>query len=147
MNRREFIQHLALIAAGAAAMPAQLAAFERLYEINTPKVATGIIRIDDMYLFFGGEPRDAAAVIKLRGSATVLPIGLNTRATFRYVPPPDSPFLTTVDDCQWMVTGQYRDGSHCHFDLGGFLRFTDQNGRLHTIEFDGRRTHLSEYLS
>jgi hypothetical protein len=35
-NRREFIQFLALMAAGAAALPQQVAAFEKYYEANTP---------------------------------------------------------------------------------------------------------------
>ncbi len=50
MDRRGFVKFLALIAAGAAALPEQVAAFEHYYEVNTPHVASGLVSVDEIWL-------------------------------------------------------------------------------------------------
>lgn len=151
MTRREFGKYLAILAAGAAATSAQLETFERLYDVNLPQVASGLLQINDYWIGFRS-PRDAAVrVCWTLGPNHQLPIVLNQRATLRYVPAPDCPMLTTVDAFAWtleasvIMRGDATESVQDEFE--GALRFTDQNGRIHDIAIDGRRRRLVEYLT
>jgi hypothetical protein len=50
MNRRDFVKFLALTGAGVGALPAQVEAFERYYEANTPMVDEPLVAVDEIYL-------------------------------------------------------------------------------------------------
>lgn len=156
MNRREFVQHLALLAAGASALPAQLKAFEHLYEVNTRPFgdrATGIVSIHDFALGFGGTPQDTAAVVRLMDRRRcLLSYALNRRSNMRIAVPPDCPVLALASDVSWSVDSGnstewgIEQTARLREDFSGHLRFTDQDGLIHGIEIDGTRCRLTEYL-
>lgn len=141
MNRREFAKHLALLAAGAAALPAQLSAFERLYDINTkPLGDTDLVSIEDIALGFS-EPGDYAHFINIYNDQSVLySFALNQRATFRYLPAPTAPMLATHRGVRW-TTESYPAQSR--IPIMGTIRYIDQSGMIRTClidKADGRLT-------
>lgn len=148
MNRREFVKHLALLAAGAAALPSQVAAFERLYEANTSgplATSTSLLSVNDIVIGFGGTPRDAAAVVRFfNGESAPLAFPLNTRATIRWIPAPDCPFLTSRDRFRWSVDDVYGRWTREEIaaTLTGSIRYTDMDGVIQNAAIDGRTWKL-----
>ena len=96
MNRREFVKYLALLAAGANALPAQVDAYEKMYDLNTRQFNKGkIVSIKEFTIGFK-EPCDKHIRVSIVNKERELwSIFLNQRATFRYVTMPDCPLLTT----------------------------------------------------
>ena len=109
LTRRDWLKSLAALAAGAAALPQQLLVFEQMYERNAtvlPAVGS-CLSIKDITFGFYGAPRDAVLLVSLYDNKRVLlQTPLNYRATFRFAPSPDHPFLTTVANFRWEI-GEY----------------------------------------
>ena len=149
MIRREFVKHLALLAAGAAALPSQIAAFEQLYEANTRSFGerSDLIFIRDMIFGFDGVPGDVATRVSLlRGDQTLFQIALNKRATFRWVGVPELPLISPVKDLHWDIqtfAGEYL--SVVRDEFVGTLGFLDQQDQVHTLTINGRQRRLIEY--
>lgn len=147
MNRRDFCKHLALLAAGAAALPQQIAAFERVFDINTrPLGERDLISVEDIAFGFLN-PGDAAFLVQFLCADRVLyQVPINKRATFRTLPNPQCPMLATLSDFRWVVTegSQQYPGAH---DFIGSVRLTDQDGRIHTAPIEGASGRLSLALS
>ncbi len=150
MTRREFGKYLALLAAGASALPAQLQAFERLYEVNLPQAATGLIQVNDFWVGFRS-PKDLAVRFLLTlGKRREIPFVLNYRASLRYVSPMDAPLLTTLEDLAWDLDATEREPGDrtdiARAEFEGALRVTDQDGRIHDLGIDGKRRRLQDYF-
>lgn len=157
MTRREFVHHLALLAAGAAALPAQIAAFEQLYDVNSRIFGerSDLLSVSEIAFGFEGVPQDLAAVVSLMRRSSgrdMIRIPLNYRSCYRWIAPPDCPLLSTVEDLQWNVEGSGAWSTpgedltaflRRHFT--GTLRFTDQEGLIHNLPIDGHRRRLQEY--
>ena len=146
MNRREFCRYLALTAAGAAALPGQVEAFEYLYDVNTRQFDGhgDIIKVYDMGLGFTGTPRDQSVTITFfDGRDQLLLNTMNHRACCRYIAPADCPLLTTVSRLRWTV-------EPCRFahEFSGMMRYVDMSRRIHNVAINGtvcelRRIHQS----
>jgi hypothetical protein len=152
MTRREFGKYLALLAAGASALPAQLQAFETLYETNLPQKTTGLIHVSDLTFGFRN-PRDSAVLVAWKfGPNRELPFVVNYRTFTRYVTTPDLPILSTVEDFAWGIyEGGFLDAPsdeswQVQHDFMGSIAFTDQEGKIHQFGIDGQRRTLKEYL-
>lgn len=150
MNRREFCQHLALLAAGAAAMPAQIAAFEQLYEVNTRQFGRerGIVSIKGFTFGFDGPPCDLAACVTFfDGDRVLQPFVLNTRGMMHMGIVPDCPMFATRDRLRWEVSdsaGFYDGLGGCYASdhLNGFIRYIDMDGVIHNVPINGKVRHL-----
>lgn len=168
MTRREFVKHLALLAAGAMAMPAQIAAFERTYDVNSRIFGerTDLLAVSEFSFGFEGVPQDLMAVVSfirrsngtdLTNGTDLIRIVMNYRSNYRWIPQPDAPLLSTVADLQWDIDGgpyawapnsldnQRSLTEILRQDFAGTLRFTDQEGLIHSLPIDGRRRRLQEY--
>ena len=116
MDRRAFIRHMALLAAGSAAMPGQIAAIEKLYNANTPlslrpgeKWEHAMLSVEDWCVGFAMEPADRVFEIELfrldpdGDRVPFIIVALNQRATFRWVRAPNEPILCHRDQLGWSV--------------------------------------------
>jgi hypothetical protein len=144
MNRREFCQHLALLAAGAAALPAQVAAFERLYDVNTRKLAHGsIISIHNLVFGFNGSPCDETALVTFfDGDRPLMPFALNTRSSMHFGVTPDCPMLSTEEGFRWEIQSSYPNSRYVYNHFTGGVRYIDMEGVIHNVPINGTVRHL-----
>ncbi len=103
MNRRDFVKSLALLAAGAAALPEQIAAFERYYEVNTPKTALPLLAFDELSIS-GMATRSVRVFVKFfDGDQVVLPAALNAfGGQYFWRGAPDNKIVTSK--LRWEIT-------------------------------------------
>ncbi len=116
ISRRSFCRTMALLAAGAAALPEQVDAYERLFLANTPsglgfRAGKRIALIQDFICGFAGNPHDRVMEIELlRGGTPILFLPLNYRASFRWVAVPNTPVVAFVSDVRWNIRGLSHSG-------------------------------------
>ena len=150
LTRREFCTHLTLLAAGAAALPQQVKAFEMLYDINTaPLGESGLISVEDLIFGFGGIPCDRTLDVQFRnGHDSLFHVAINKRASFRWVPTPQAPMLARYSDFNWRVITAVEPDEvrNDAYDFIGTIRFIDQSGRVRTAEIVGAFGNLSDCL-
>lgn len=78
MNRRDFCRQLALIAAGAAALPSQIEAFTNLYEVNSRGLSgVDMISINNITICGLAGHSLPTHIDLMRGDTLVLPMGIN----------------------------------------------------------------------
>jgi hypothetical protein len=138
MERREFIRHLALLAAGVAALPEQILAFERLYTVNAPPahVTKGLIAVKDVYL--GGLAERSTPVIAdfftTKGQPNIR-LALNLfGGVVRWVGAPDCPLrVASFEEFHWEITMMTpREEPLSGQDVTGHVMYLDQDGLIHT---------------
>ncbi len=139
MTRREFVEHIALLAAGAAALPQQIAAFTNYYEINAAKSATGLVAIDEIYIggmatcsvpmtfdFFTRES-DASSTFLLK-------LAMNTfGSVVRWVAAPDQKIVVPAGNFHWQATGVEPlladvSGERMDRQFAGYISYIQQDG-------------------
>ena len=102
MDRRAFVKFLALMAAGAAAKPEQIAAYEHYYDVNTPATDGPFIAVDEVML--GGTAR-LSTVVQVRilsQSTNTLNLAINAfGGIFRWHAAPDQKIIT--DELSWHI--------------------------------------------
>lgn len=103
MNRRDFVKSLALLAAGASALPAQIAVFEQYYEANTPKISGPLIAMDEI-IISGMAGRSARVHVQVFGNGELrLNLGLNAfGGVLFWRAAPDSKIVTS--QLGWSIT-------------------------------------------
>ena len=113
-TRRDFIKYLALIAAGAAALPQQIEAFEKYYEANTP-FGDELVAIDEVFLS-GVATKSTPIWFELyRNDRMVSKWGMNTfGGILRWTAMPDQKIIASRPDIFWRITAPK------HFDLAEF---------------------------
>jgi hypothetical protein len=138
MNRRDFIRHLAILAAGMSAMPAQVDAFEQMFELNAPRDTVGRGLLAVRHIIIGGMAKKSTPVTArfFRGQPeihrTVACYGLNLfGGAVQWMTAPDEPIIAESIggpfDFQWDVRGG--DGELVDADvLVGCVRYIDQGG-------------------
>jgi hypothetical protein len=145
MDRREFVKFLALLAAGAAAKPEQIAAFERYYDINSPSFLTGLVAVDEVMLH---GLATSSLVLKM-DIMTPEPLNLAINAyggIVRWVAAPDQKIVCRASDFTWDIyrgepksldDPKSEDQTH-HIESDEWLlaRFT---GHVSYIDQTGRR--------
>ena len=77
-TRRDFVMQLALLAAGAAALPSQVRAFTAYYEANTPQGVGPFAAVDEIYLS-GLSSRSTVLRMNIyRGESLLMPLAINS---------------------------------------------------------------------
>src|SRR4030095_7014978 len=131
MNRRDFIKHLALLAAGAAALPDQILAFEKSIELNAiDKIDKGLIFIDDIILSgMSGHSFPLYASI-FTNDKPDLNFGLNLfGGIFRWVAVPGHSLRVTIPEkFIWELDG-IRELPQINSDIMGGFRLVNQDGK------------------
>lgn len=134
MNRRKFVSFLALLAAGAAARPEQIAAFEKYYDANTPWLTDGgLIAVDELYI--GGiATRSVPMTWKVYCSTNcVLNLGFNAfGGVLRWVAAPDQKLVTVPADFNWSLKASEGFDADPYSVIQGHILYIDQDGFRHS---------------
>jgi len=148
MNRREFIHHLALLAASSAALPAQIEAFERAYTLNAPAgVQTGLIYIDDIHIGGMMQSRSTPTVFRFySGEKQQLELAVNLLGGMvRWAAAPQHAIaLTTLKDFRWEVeTAKIHPALDVAVEnalYAGCIRYIDQEGIWRMVQFNSEQS-------
>lgn len=144
MNRRDFCKTAAILAAGAAAMPSQIAAFEQLFDVNSRHLGNvaDLIRINEIYL--GGTARVSRVVLvdfyddeRLLHLLSFNGFG----GIVRLVMLPDAPMFSTRSRFRWRISddGDVRTWTNA---FRGTVTYTDSDLVVHTEEMVNFETQL-----
>jgi hypothetical protein len=126
MDRREFVKFLALLAAGAAAMPQQVEAFTHYFETNTPLTPSGLICVDEIYIGGTASKSTVARVQVLRDEEIVLNFSLNLfGGIVRWVAAPQQMLMGVEGDLTVKI-------DQPESDFTGHLLYIDQVGKRWT---------------
>lgn len=106
-NRREFIRFLALLAAGTAALPQQIEAFEKYYAANTPLTDGELIAID-LIRFSGMATKSLPILCNFyRNDQEQMSFGLNLfGGIMQWIAAPDAKIVTFTEDFYWDLKPQ-----------------------------------------
>lgn len=139
MDRREFVKMLALLAAGTAALPSQIGAFEQYYNANTPSVGP-FLAIDEISFAGLSQTNSPLKVEILQGNNLLLACGLNTfGGVFLWRAQPDGKIVDNPDKVSWKMTRYWNgiatepDDRWIQDNLHSHVRFIDSNSRRHTL--------------
>jgi hypothetical protein len=103
-NRRDFVKWLALTAAGMAALPQQIEAFEKYYEANTPELVKpgALVAVDEIMLSGMATASLPVAFKFYRMDYEALNFGVNLfGGLLRWVATPDQKLITYEEDFYW----------------------------------------------
>lgn len=142
MNRRDFVKFLALVGAGAAALPEQVAAFERYYEVNTPLVDSGLVSVDEVFLTGMAQKSLPMMFTVTYLDEVKLALGINAFGGLcRWCAMPDQkivlPAHEFVWDINWLI---WPDG----FPLTGHISYIDQTAVRYTRVITKTHGNLGE---
>lgn len=135
MLRRDFIKMLALLAAGAAAKPEQIAAFEKYYDINSPTCEEPFVAIDDISISGLAVTNSPLSIIFTNKVEPVITTGMNAfGGIYVWRAAPDGKIVIVPDDFRWRMqllnAGRFETPSDqwmsSHFQ--GHIRYIDQSG-------------------
>lgn len=138
MDRRDFVKFIALMAAGVAAAPEQIAAYEHYYDVNAPRLAPkGLIAVDEIWISGLASCSTAARLELVREPRCVLHFGLNLYGgVVRWAAMADQKILAPKGGLVWDLTG-HRNGESTK------LRTEDFCGQISYIDPDGCRQYQS----
>jgi hypothetical protein len=134
MDRRDFVKFIALLAAGAAARPEQIAAFERYYDINTPAAGNGFVAVDEVIL--GGMATTSMPVLftLLRDDERVMRFGYNAfGGIVRWAAMPDQKIVAASGELRWQL--DQSDATVKRW-LTGQINYIDQDGRRQFLDIE-----------
>jgi len=104
MDRRAFIRGIACLAAGTAALPEQIDAFERYYEVNTPP-GTPLAGLDEVCIGGIASKSMPVAFEICRGDQRLLHFGINLfGGMLRWAALPDQKIIITKPNLRWRIT-------------------------------------------
>jgi hypothetical protein len=130
MDRREFVRFLALTAAGAAALPEQIGAFERYYDLNAAKADNGLVAVDEVFIS-GLAPRSLRLKIDIMHLDEIkLPLGLNAfGGIVRWASAPDQKIVVPGHELEWRINviDEAPDFDAMRY-LTGHISYIDQDG-------------------
>lgn len=127
MNRRDFVKFLALISAGVAARPDQIAAFEQYYDANTPAVERPLVAVDEIYLC-GMAPRSTRLRTTFFPDAQAMHLGLNAfGGAMRWLAAPDQKIILRRHHVAWDIESEdASDTAPLDSILIGHISYIDQ---------------------
>ncbi len=107
MNRRDFVKFLALTAAGAAALPQQIAAFESYYEANTPQTSEELLAVDEIW---ASGMASCSTVVKMiffpEAQSGGMTLGMNAfGGMIRWAAMPDQKIIIRKRHLTWDISG------------------------------------------
>ena len=124
-TRRDFVKFLALIAAGTAARPEQIAAFEEYYEANAPR-ADDLVAVDEISI--SGLASSASNPMNGEFYANDRPVlccGMNLfGGVYFWRAAADSKIVVSRPDFFWRLRPAYMD-SFSGFHLQGHVKYVD----------------------
>ena len=150
MTRRDFVKHLALLAAGAAALPAQVAAFERYYDINMPRVGgDDLLAVDEIYLSGYASRSMPVGLQVTHADRLLLNLGFNAfGGIILWRAQADSKLLVRESVLRLDLAGYGNDaGADPVFlanHVGGHISFLRQDGVRETLPLRGARHTVPE---
>ncbi len=125
MDRRQFVKSLALLAAGAAALPEQIDVFERYYEANTPKTALPLLAVDEVSISGMATRSTRVAVDFFAGDELKLRAGLNAfGGIYFWRSPPDGKIVTPK--LRWVMTSPDVGGEDLLSMVHSSISYLDQ---------------------
>lgn len=127
MERRNFVKFLALLAAGAAAKPEQIFAFEQYYEANTP-FGEGLVAVDEINV--AGLSWTATPVLcdflvkdKIR-----LPLAFNGfGGIMHWKAGPDQKIITAISDFSWNIRATNRTFATLTNEIRAYISYIGQD--------------------
>lgn len=103
-ERDNFVKYLALLAAGEAAKPEQIAAFERYYDRNSPATFP-LVAVDEIFICGHASRSTRVAIDILKGSDVVQCLSINAfGGILRWVATPDQKIVSAPTDFRWNIT-------------------------------------------
>jgi hypothetical protein len=142
MDRRDFIKHLALLAAGAAALPEQVLAFERHYTLNAMG-ATGLAAVDRFMICGLATSQRAVEFNIMLGNSTYsrpcMSMGINLfGGVLSWAALPDEKLVGPAEDIGWSISapGCEDNESWLKGTFKGFISYIDQSGFRRNRELD-----------
>jgi hypothetical protein len=104
MDRRSFVKFVAALAAGVSALPAQLEAYEKYYEINTPQTSRRLLMVDEVWLSGLATHSIPCRLNIYRDEECVLPLGLNLfGGVVRWVAAADMKIMAIRGELEWDI--------------------------------------------
>jgi len=139
LSRREFIRNLAVLTAGAAALPEQILAFEKLYTVNAVPDVTGLVAITDITLIGTASVSKPLLMNFHNESVQELVLGLNCfGGIMRWLAVPSDPIrLTTPKKFRYEIISLGDEISDYFSYLNGGMRIIDQDMKQHFLSFKG----------
>lgn len=130
MNRREFIKHIACMAAGASALPEQLQAFEAYYLRNTPLMGEPFICFDEMTAIGLATGSAPVRIDILDGDNHVLTGGLNAFGGVYYWRAfQDQKIMMPLRQARWKMSHHFDyDDAWVNRYLNASVSYIDQDG-------------------
>lgn len=128
MDRRQFVKFLAATAA-ASALPEQVAAFEQYFEINTPRIPTGLVAVDEVFMAGAATRSMVLEANARRNEIQLLNLGFNGfGGIIRWVAAPMQTLMVPAKDFILDIKPRgLLDGDP--FPVIGHILFVDQDGR------------------
>jgi hypothetical protein len=141
-TRRDFVRMMALLAAGAAALPEQIDVFQRYYEANTPLIGGPFIAVDEV--FIGGLASGGSTPIRLNLFAediNVLPLALNAFGGVAFWrASPDGKLVSQCSDFRYAIEHLGDDSewrrpsdSWIRQTVHGYIKYIDEDALRHTV--------------
>lgn len=134
MNRREFVSFLGLLAAGAAAMPEQIAAYTRYYDLNSPQYDNGLVAVDEIFASGLAARSMPLSFDVFRGGELALALGINAYGgVVRWLAAPDQKIVTRSADFKWWIKSRFSQDmddldNRFHECITGHISYIDQDG-------------------
>lgn len=134
MNRDEFVRFIAALSAGNNVKSQQLAAFERYYDLNSPKTKHRLVAVDDIWV---GGIASVSLPLKIEffcGFEPKLNFGINAfGGTMRWLAAPDQKIITLASWFHWrmenpLMQAVLNDSKQFQEHVTGHISYIDQDG-------------------
>lgn len=145
MNRRDFCKTAAILAAGAAAMPSQIAAFEQLFDVNSQHLGNvaDLIQINDIFLGGTATASHVLTVEFMDSERLIEMIAFNGfGGVVRVANMPNVPKFSTIRDFHWKTTNQYTGMGYIGGSCRGTVTYTDSDMLVHVEEMNFMHNRL-----
>jgi hypothetical protein len=137
MNRRELVKYLALMAAGASALPAQVGAFERYYDANTPITDEPLAVVDDIWLCGNAARSTRVLATFFPGTLVELPLAINAfGGILRWSGGPGKEYILRRREVTWELKSSAGDETDVPFAdvLAGHISYIDAAAVRRTLK-------------
>jgi hypothetical protein len=128
MDRRSFVKFVAALAAGVSALPAQVEAYEKYYEINTPRTTARLLMVDEIWLS-GLATRSIPTTFNIhRGDQHLLALGLNLfGGVVCWKALPDAKIMAARGGLTWDIETPNDEGNPRYL-FNGHISYIDDEG-------------------
>jgi hypothetical protein len=135
MDRRDFVQFLAAIAAGMSAMPEQLAAFEKYYEANVPNTSEELVSVDEIWMCGTASKSTILSAVFFPESKWQTKLAINAfGGILRWYAMPDQKIVLPASNLTWNVKSSPEQD--LSLILTGHISYVDQRAVRHMISLE-----------